>query len=94
MIYSCPPSSPKPALQSQAGVLDSKHRIYIEKVCVIAKILHHKQEKENNYTREVLQEQMEQGWEGLSTELAEICQLAGLQMSVSSIYIEGMWWRP
>ena len=78
MIYSCPPSTPRPALRIQAGMLDSKHRIYIEKVCVVAEILHNKQEQENDYAREVMQEQMEQGWEGLTTEVAEICHLAGL----------------
>ena len=78
MIYSCPPSTPKPALRSQAGMLDSKHRIWIEKICVVGEILHNKEEQEENYAREVLQEQMEMGWEGLTTEVAEICLLAGL----------------
>ena len=59
-------------------MLDSKHRIYIEKVCVLTEILHNKEEQEENYAREVLREQLEQGWEGLTTEVAEICQLAGL----------------
>ena len=31
MIYSCPPSTPKPALRSQAGMLSIKHRIWLEK---------------------------------------------------------------
>ena len=61
MIYSCPPSTPKPSLRSQAGMLDSKHRIWIEKVCVLAKILHNKKEQEENYAREVLREQLDQG---------------------------------
>ena len=79
MVYSCPPSTPRPALRSQAGMLDSKHRIWVEKVSVLAEILHNKEEQEENYAREVLREQLEQGWEGLTTEVAEICQLAGLQ---------------
>jgi hypothetical protein len=60
-------------------MLDSKHRIWVEKVSVLAEILHNKEEQEENYAREVLREQLEQGWEGLTTEVAEICQLAGLQ---------------
>ena len=79
MIYSCPPTTPKPALRSQAGMQDSKHRIWIEKVCVVDNILHGKEEQEENYAREILKEQMEQGWEGLTTEVAEICLMAGLQ---------------
>ena len=78
MIYSCPPSTPKPALRSQAGMMGSKHRIWFEKVCVLAEIMHNKEEQEENYAREVLREQLDQGWQGLTTEVAEICQLAGL----------------
>ena len=78
MIYSCPPSTPKPSLRSQAGMLSSKHRIWLEKICVVGEIFHKKGEQEENYAREVLKEQIEQGWEGLTKEVSEICQLAGL----------------
>ena len=78
MIYSCPPPTPKPALRSQAGLMDCKPRIWVEKVCVLANILHNKEEQEENYAREVLREQLDQGWQGLTTEVAEIGQLAGL----------------
>ena len=54
---------------------DSKHRIW---VCVLANILHNKEEQEENYAREVLREQLDQGWQGLTTEVAEICQQTGL----------------
>ena len=77
MIYSCPPSTPKPALRSQAGMLDMKHRIWTEKISVVARILHMREEQEN-YSREIMREQMEQGWEGITTEVADICRLAGL----------------
>ena len=50
----------------------------MEKVCLVGDILHNKEEQEENYAREVLKEQIEQGWDGLTTEVAEICQLAGL----------------
>ena len=78
MIYSCPLFTPKPSLRSQAGKLDFKHRIWIEKVCVLAEILHNKKDQEENYAREVLREQLDQGWQGLITEVAEICQQVGL----------------
>ena len=77
MIYSCPPSTPKPALRSQAGMIDMKHRIWIEKVCVVSRILHVREEQEN-YAREVLREELAQSWEGLTWEVSEICRLAGL----------------
>ena len=47
-------------------------------MCVLDNILHNKEEQEENYAREVLREQLDQGWQGLTTEVAEICQLAGL----------------
>ena len=77
MIYSCPPSTPKPALRSQAGMLNCQHRIWLEKVCVVSNILHTKVNREN-YCRDILTEQIKQGWEGLTSEVAEICRLAGL----------------
>ena len=55
MIYSCPPTTPKPALRSQTGIVNSKHHIWVEKVCIVG-------EQEENYAREVLKEQIEQGW--------------------------------
>ena len=77
MIYSCPPSTPKPSLRSQAGMVSMKHHIWLEKVCVVARILHIGKEKEN-YARDVLLEQIEQGWQGLTGEVADICQQTGL----------------
>ena len=77
MIYSCPPSTPKPALRSQSGMLDSKHRIWLEKLGIVARIFHRERDKEN-YARDILKEQLEHGWTGLITEVAEICQRVGL----------------
>ena len=59
-------------------MVDCKHRIWIEKLCVASKIMNPMEEHKENYAREILREQQEQGWEGLTTEVAEICQLAGL----------------
>ena len=77
MIYSCPPSTPKPSLRSQAGMVGSKHHIWLEKICVVSRILHINKEK-GNYARDILLEQLEQGWQGLTAEVAENCQQTGL----------------
>ena len=76
MIYLCPPSTAKPALRSQAGMMDEKHHIWVEKVCLLIEIMHNRVDQEENYAREVLKEQLEEGWEGLTTEVADMCQLA------------------
>ena len=47
-------------------------------MCVLSEILHNKKEQEENDAREVLREQLDQGWQGLTTEVAEICQAAGI----------------
>ena len=54
-----------------------KQRIWQDKICAVARILHTGKE-EDNCAREILCEQMEQGWQGLTSEVAEICKLAGL----------------
>ena len=59
-------------------MVDCKHRIWIEKLCVAIKIMNPVEEHEANYAREILREQQEQGWEGLTREVADICQLVGL----------------
>ena len=35
MIYSCNPTTPKPSLRIQAGMCSMKHRVWIEKLCVV-----------------------------------------------------------
>ena len=77
MIYSCPPSTPLLALRTQAGMLDMEHRVWVEKVCLVARLLHPLDEKEN-LCRELLQEQLAQGWPGLTKEVQEICCTLGL----------------
>ena len=78
-------STPEPALKSLAGMQNMKHRIWLEKLCVVARILYTKQETEN-YARKVLQEQIEQALQGLTSEVAEICQLVGLPNICQKIY--------
>ena len=77
MIYACPPSTPLLALRSQAGMMDMEQRVWLEKVCIVARLLHTRQEQEN-VCREVLQEQLLQGWPGLTKEVQVICLTVGL----------------
>ena len=77
MIYSCPPSTPLLALRTQAGMMDCERRIWVEKVCMVARVLHTQKEMEN-LCREVLQVQMAMGWPGLIREVQEICKTVGL----------------
>ena len=77
LIYSCPPSTPLLALRTQAGMLDMEQRLWLEKVCIVARLLHTNEQQEN-VCREVLQEQLLQGWPGLTKEVQEICQTVGL----------------
>ena len=77
MIYSCPPSTPLLALRTQAGMLDMEHRVWVEKVCLVVRLLH-TQEEQENLCRELLQEQLAQGWPGLVAEVQEICSTVGL----------------
>ena len=77
MIYSCPPSKPLLALRTQAGMLDCEHRIWVEKVSLVVKILHSSRGEEN-LCREVLEVQVAMGWPGLTREVKEICRKVGL----------------
>ena len=77
MIYSCPPSTPLLALRTQAGMLDMEHRVWTEKVCLVARLLHTREDQEN-LCREVLEVQLAMGWPGLIKEVKEICCTVGL----------------
>ena len=77
LIYSCPASTPKPGLRGEAGLLNGEHRIMQEKVCLVTSIMFRHNEEEN-YAREVLQEQLRQGWQGLAQEVVDICKKIGL----------------
>ena len=77
MIYACPSSTPVPALRAMAGMLDMESRIYLEKVTLVSSILF-KHEDQESYAREMLEEEMKQGWLGLSSEVMEICKKTGL----------------
>ena len=59
-------------------MMDSKHLIWVETVCLMVGIMHKRDEQKENYARQILIEQQEQGWEGLTMEVADICLQAGL----------------
>ena len=65
-----------PALRSQAGMLGVEQRIYLEKINLVAVILH--RTEPTNYSRQILEEQMLMGWEGLALEAKELCAKLGL----------------
>ena len=77
LIYACPGSTPKPALRGEAGFLNMEHRIMQEKVCLVTRIVFCSDE-DDSYARELLLEQITQGWKGLTQEVAEICRRVGL----------------
>ena len=78
LIYSCPGSTPLPALSAEAGLLSMGHTVMAEKVCLVTRILHSTDESEENYAREILMEQCTKGWDGLSKEVEEICRRLSL----------------
>ena len=49
-----------------------------QKVSLVTKILHGTSDQEENYAREILQEQLNNGWDGLTKEVREICEQVGL----------------
>ena len=76
MVYSCPPSTPIPALRALAGVWDMETKVALEKVCLVTTILHDRDK--TNYAREILDEEISQGWEGITREVQDICKVMGL----------------
>ena len=49
-----------------------------EKVSLVTKILNATSDEEENYARDILQEQLNNGWDGLTKEVKEICKKVGL----------------
>ena len=78
LAFSCPGSTPLPALRGQAGLQDFEHRVMTRKVSLVTMILHGTNDQEENYAREILQEQLLNGWDGLTKEVQEICERVGL----------------
>jgi hypothetical protein len=78
LAFSCPGSTPLPALRGQAGLQDMEHRVMTEKVSIVTKILHGTGDQEENYAREILQEQLFNGWDGITKAVQEICERVGL----------------
>ena len=55
-----------------------KYRIWTEKVCLVAKILHQNGDNDN-YAKEILKEQYHNNWGGLTEEVSMICETVGLK---------------
>ena len=58
--------------------MDMENHIAVEKVCLVAKIMHTSKEKEN-LCRKVLKMQLAKGWQGICREVKEICRAVGLE---------------
>ena len=58
--------------------MNMENRIAVEKVCLVARIMHTNKEKEN-LCRQVLQVQLAMGWPGIMKEVKEICRAVGLK---------------
>ena len=58
-------------------MLDCEHRIWVEAVSLVTRILHSSQGEEN-LCRELLQVEVAMSWPGLTREVREICMKVGL----------------
>ena len=52
------------------------HKVALEKVCLVSATLHRRQEQ--NYGRELLAEELAQGWPGITMEVRNICRDMGI----------------
>ena len=57
-------------------MLGVSQRIWLEKINIVSVILH--LSEEDNYSRQVLQEQVIMNWEGLAKEAKELCERLGI----------------
>ena len=76
MVYACPSSTPIPALRALAGVWDMEHKVALEKLCLVTTVLHNR--KDNNYAKELLEEELLHSWGGITEEVKTICEVMGL----------------
>ena len=68
LMLEVPVSTPKVALRAETGLLSIKHRIWSEKVNLYLAL----KKMKDGLARQVLEEQIEQGWPGLAREVEEI----------------------
>ena len=74
-VLQVPVSTPKVSLRSETGLLSMRLRIWAEKVKMVIAL---RVMDERFLARQVYDEQVKQGWPGLSREVAEICLQIGL----------------
>ena len=70
LILEVPVSTPKVALRAETGLLSMKHRIWGEKLNLFTAVIRMK----DGLAKQVLEEQIEQGWPGLAQEVEKICK--------------------
>ena len=68
-----------------------KKKFHRTEVCLVSRIMRCHTDEENYFiSREVLQEQLRQGWKGLAQEVVEICQQLDYLMPAYSMCTEKM----
>ena len=77
LIYSCPDSTPIPALRGETGLLNFEQRIMCEKICLVTRMMNQDNE-EDSYAQEILKEQIAMDWDGLTKEVIKFCEEIGL----------------
>ena len=80
LMLEVPVSTPKVALRAETGLLSMKHRIWNEKVNLYFAL----KKMKDGLARQVLEEQIENGWPGLAREVGEIGDSIGVQ-NINSI---------
>ena len=58
----------------------------VEKICLVTKIMN-EEDEEDSYAKEILKEQMEMGWEGLTKEVMKMCEEVGLP-NACTVYLK------
>ena len=75
VLLQMPQSTPKLSIRAALGLLGFRHRVWQEKILLVMAIW---QQEEDCLARQVLEEQVRQGWPGLASEVKEICRQVGL----------------
>ena len=75
VLLQMPQSTPKMSIRAALGLLSMRHRVWQKKIFLVAAIW---QQDDDCLARQVLEEQVRQGWPGLAREVKEICRQVGL----------------
>ena len=90
IILRVPMRTPKMAMRWDFGMLSMRFRIMIRKLTFVNS-LHHQDDK--SLAKQILQEQVRQGWPGLAKESAEICQFLEMEDITDGMVAKNLWKR-